>query len=230
MPGLVRLIFAAAPLSRVMLRHTRPLLEIYRYEGQLGANLAQRHILPIPRIVFTQQERQAYDQLETYCQGLAQQMAGRGGTRNQAAVGFLLSFLRLRFASSLFAIRETLRHRLQRVKAAIDRLNLDSVAESNDIDREDILDEGDDDAEAVRALLRHRKPADLQWERSQLQSMLATLADLSGASSKMTELLTALSQQRLAGTGRSSKRSSSPASMTPSPTSLTGYAGWIHAC
>ena len=53
MPGLLRLIFAAAPLSRVMLRHTRPLLEIYRSEGQLGANLAQRHILPIPRIVFT---------------------------------------------------------------------------------------------------------------------------------------------------------------------------------
>jgi hypothetical protein len=47
MPGLLRLIFAAAPLSRVMLRHTWPLLEIYRSEGQLGANLAQRYILPI---------------------------------------------------------------------------------------------------------------------------------------------------------------------------------------
>jgi hypothetical protein len=28
-----RLIFAASPLSRVMLRHTRPLLEIYRQQG-----------------------------------------------------------------------------------------------------------------------------------------------------------------------------------------------------
>src|SRR6266705_6159619 len=76
----------------VPLRHTRPLWVIYRDEGQLGANLARRHILPIPRIVFTEQERQAYDQLETYCKGLAQQMAGRGGTRTKAAVGFLLSF------------------------------------------------------------------------------------------------------------------------------------------
>jgi superfamily II DNA or RNA helicase len=202
MPGLMRLIFAAAPLSRVMLRHTRSLLEIYRHEGQLGANLARRHILPVPRIVFTEQERQAYDQLETYCQGLAQQMAGRGGTRTRAAVGFLLSFLRLRFASSLYAIRETLRRRLQRVQAAIDRLDLDRVAESDDLDIEDILDEGDDDAEAVRALLRHRKPADLQWERSQLQAMLTTLADLSGTSSKMTELLTILSRRRVVGTGR----------------------------
>ena len=157
-------------------------------------------------------------------------MAGRGGTQNQAAVGFLLSFLRLRFASSLFAIRETLRRRLQQVQAAIDRLDLDNVAESDDVDIEDILDEGDDDAEAVRALLRHRKPADLQWERSQLQEMLATLADLSGASSKMTELLTLLSQRAWRARGGSSKRSSSPASMTPSPTSLTGYAVRIRAC
>jgi hypothetical protein len=107
-----RLIFAAAPLSRVMLRHTRSLLEYYREQGQLGATLARRRIWPIPRIVFTAQEREAYDQLEAYCAGLAQQMTGKGGAGHTSAVGFLLSFLRLRFASSLFAIRETLRRRL----------------------------------------------------------------------------------------------------------------------
>jgi hypothetical protein len=124
--------------------------------------------------------------------------------QHKAAVGFLLSFLRLRFASSLFAMRGALRRRLQRVQAAMDRLGFDHVAEPDDIDVdiEDILDEGDDDAEAVRALLRHRKPTDLQWERSQLQAMLTTLADLSGASSKMTALLTILSRRRVAGTGR----------------------------
>ena len=189
MPRLLRLIFAASPLSRVMLRHTRPLLEIYRDEGQLGANLARRHILPIPRIVFTDQERRAYEQLETYCKGLAAADGGAGRHTDPGAVGFLLSFLRLRFASSLFAIRETLRRRLHRVQAAIDSLGLDTLAEPDDVDIEDMLDEGDDDAEAVRALLRHRRPADLQWERRQLQEMLATLADLSGSSSKMTELL-----------------------------------------
>jgi hypothetical protein len=68
------------------------------------------------------------------------QMAGRGGTQTRAAVGFLLSLLRLRFASSLFAIRETLRRPLQRVRAAIDRLDLDNVAEPEDIDVEYILD------------------------------------------------------------------------------------------
>jgi len=59
MPGLLRLIFAASPLSRVMLRHTRPLLEMYRDQGQLGTTLAQRQILRIPRIDFHELERQA---------------------------------------------------------------------------------------------------------------------------------------------------------------------------
>jgi superfamily II DNA or RNA helicase len=202
MPGLLRLIFAASPLSRVMLRHTRPLLELYREQGQLGSNLAQRHVLPMPRIVFTAQERQAYDQLEVYCRGLAAQMAGQGGSRTQSAVGFFLSFLRLRFASSLFAIRETLRRRLHRVQTALDRLGLDDSDEPGDVDWEDILDDSDDDTTAVRALLRHRKPADLHWEQRQLQEMLGTLSDLSGAASKMTELLAILSRRRIAGTGR----------------------------
>jgi len=201
MRGIQRLIFGASPLSRVMLRHTRPLLEIYRAEGQLGANLARRHIWPIPRIVFTPQEREAYDQLETYCKGLAEQMAGQGA-QTRSAVGFLLSFLRLRFASSLFAIRETLRRRRQRVQAAMDRLGLDDGIVPEDIDLEDLLEEGDDDDEAVRALLKNRTPADLHWEREQLQTMLGTLADLSGSSSKMTELLSVFGRRRGSGTGR----------------------------
>ena len=94
--GVRRLIFAASPLSRVMLRHTRPLLEIYRQQGQLQDNLARRHIQPIPRIVFTEQERQAYEQLEAYCRGLAAQMARQSSPQSRSAMGFLLSFLRLR--------------------------------------------------------------------------------------------------------------------------------------
>ena len=73
--NMLRVIFSAAPLSRVMLRHTRPLLEIYRDRGQLGANLAKRKILPVPRIVLTGIEKRAYDDLEKYCQDLTSQTA-----------------------------------------------------------------------------------------------------------------------------------------------------------
>ena len=70
-----RLIFASAPLSRVMLRHTRPLLEIYRKNGQLGENLAKREILEVPRIVLSGIEKKAYKSLESYCQELVEQIS-----------------------------------------------------------------------------------------------------------------------------------------------------------
>ena len=50
---LPRPMFAASPLSRVMMRHTRDLLNIYRSNGELASNLAKRHVLPIEAVKFT---------------------------------------------------------------------------------------------------------------------------------------------------------------------------------
>ncbi|MDM8552141.1 SNF2-related protein, partial [Desulfobacterales bacterium HSG2] len=93
--GIHRLIFSAAPLSGVMLRHTRPLLEIYREKNQLNANLAKRIILPLPRITFTAQEQACYDQLEEYCKRLTARILNNGDKNQQTSLGFYLSFLRL---------------------------------------------------------------------------------------------------------------------------------------
>lgn len=199
--GVIRLLFAAAPLSRVMLRHTRPLLELYQAHGHLREPLPQRHILPIPSITMTDQERQAYEQLDIYCRGLAAQMARQGTPQSRSAVGFLLSFLRLRFASSLFAIRETVRRRLERVEATLDGLALSVATAADEGEIEAALDD-EDDREATVALLQHRTPEDLRWERLQLRTMLRTLGDLSGTPSKMTHLLRALNRRRVPGTGR----------------------------
>lgn len=49
------LLFAAAPLGRTMLRHTRALLEEYRARGELTGKLPKRILLPIPEIRFTRQ-------------------------------------------------------------------------------------------------------------------------------------------------------------------------------
>jgi helicase-like protein/SNF2 domain-containing protein len=202
LPGVRRLLFAASPLSRVMLRHKRPLLEIYREYGQLQGNLAHRHLLPLPRIVFTAQERQAYEQLEAYCRGLAAQMARHGTPQSRSAMGFLLSFLRLRFASSLFAIRETVRRRLERVEATLAGVMLTNTPE-NDAERlTEVLDEDEDDRDVAIALLKNRTPEDLQWEALQLRGLRRTLGDLSGPASKMTELLRILEQRRIRDTGR----------------------------
>ncbi|MFZ5766853.1 MAG: helicase-related protein [Thermodesulfobacteriota bacterium] len=191
-----RLIFAAAPLSRVMLRHTRPLLEIYREQGKLGAKLAKRTILPIPRIAFTELEAQAYRELESFCQGLTEQLQRHGGnTSSPFPLMFLLCLLRLRFSSSLYAIRETLRRRLDRV-----RLTREFHQQENDTGESSELEGVDDeesDDKAVAALLSDRTPKDLAWEEERLTAMLSTLADLTSTPSKMQELFRVLDRRRL---------------------------------
>ena len=201
--GVRRLVFAAAPLSQVMLRHTRSLLEIYRDHGKLTANLARRELWPLRRITFTDQERRAYQQLEGYCRGLAQCLSETArSSRGQASVGFYLSFLRLRFASSLYAVRETLKRRLARVEvtlAAHDEA-LEAGTEAEEL--AELLSEAEDDQETVASLLENRTPQDLVWERDTLQAMLDGIGELSLRPSKMTELLRVLNNQRRRNTGR----------------------------
>ena len=199
--NMLRLIFAASPLSRTMLRHTRSLLNIYRERGQLGANLATRHILPVPRITFNHQESVAYQELEGYARELVKKIAECSDIENRNTVGFMLSFLRLRFASSLFAIRETLVRRCQRVEATLNHLMGEEAAVQPDFEAW-LAAEDDDDDEVVSTVLKNRAPEDLLWERERLLKMLGTLQDVSGPSSKMQVLFSALEKRRVAGTGR----------------------------
>jgi ERCC4-related helicase len=190
---LVQLIFSASPLSRVMLRHTRGLLEVYREHGQLQQNLARRHVLPIPTVRFKPLEQRIYDQLQEYCEGLSKQIQAHATKQVRQMMSFLLSFLRLRFASSLYALRETLKRRLYKVEATLrhqwsqeqDDLNSGAISYA------DWLYEGEDEDDelAVKSLLKNRTVADLEWEQTRLQNMIAEMADLTGPSSKMEELL-----------------------------------------
>lgn len=193
-----RLFFSVSPLSRVMLRHTRRLLEIYRERGQLQQNLARRHILPIPRIVFEPLERHIYDELEKYCDGLAKQIRTHGDHQAQQMVSFLLSFLRLRFASSLYALRETLNRRLHKVEATLrHQLVLEADETRASTLQESVYeDEDEDDLLAAESLLKNRTRADLEWEQGRLKKMIDSMADLTGPSSKMRELLKTLDQRR----------------------------------
>jgi hypothetical protein len=198
-----RLIFAAAPLSRVTMRHTRPLLEIYRQRGRLGANLAERKILPVPRIVFTEQEQAAYVALDKYCKGLAERLGARNNLARAQSLGFYLSFLRLRFASSLYAVRETLRRRRERVEAT--RRAIARSEDGDEIERQDqIAGDDEDDEAAVRELLRDRTPEDLAWEFGELGRLIEQFEALTAAPSKMQYLLGVLERRR--GTGNRIKQ------------------------
>ncbi|WP_338824033.1 RNA polymerase-associated protein RapA [Moorella humiferrea] len=201
---MLRLLFSVSPLSRVMLRHTRPLLEIYRDRGRLGQNLPRRHIEPLPSLGFNNLEKRIYEELEKYCQGLQKQIKTSGDRQAQQMLSFLLSFLRLRFASSLYALRQTLRRRLQKVEATL-RHQLE--LETNDagpaaLEELIFASEDEDDLEAAETLLKERTPADLEWERGQLQVMLSLMAELTEPSPKMLKLLEKLGLRHDRRTGR----------------------------
>ncbi len=198
---MLRLIFASAPLSRVMLRHTRALLEIYQKRGELGENLPKRIILPIPTILMTDREKQAYEELETYCRELTEKIREQSKASSLIShLGFYLSFLRLRYASSLNAIWKSLKRRRKRVQATLGyQLGAEEVAEEI-LELESLIIETEDEEDrAIEALLRHRSPEDLQWEESRLEEMIQTLDDQSETPSKMKELFSVLDQRRMSG-------------------------------
>jgi ERCC4-related helicase len=199
-----RLLFAVSPLARVMLRHTRSLLEIYREEGKLGSNLAKRVLLPLVPIHLTPQEQASHQHLEDYCRGLSRLLARHFADFAPGAwgMGFYLSFLRLRFASSLHAFRETLRRRLERVRTTLARFRPQETTDGEEMDLDELLEEGDDDAQAVTALLKHRLEEDLAWEESQLLEMLQHLEGIPDPPSKMLELLNVVATRRSQSTGQ----------------------------
>lgn len=195
---ILRLLFAASPLARVMQRHTRQLLELYRERGKLTANLARRYVYPLPRIKFREDEKRIYDALESYCKELSRQLRQDNDTKTGNLVSFFLSFLRLRFASSFYAIQQTLQRRLQRVEETLHhQLSPNGVHESEEALEDSVYDgDGEDDELATGALLKNRRRADLEWERERLQELLRMLEGLTGPSSKMEELLRQLDRRR----------------------------------
>lgn len=190
-----RVIFSSAPLSRVMLRHTRGLLEIYREEGHLKENLPRREILPMPRIAMNNLERRVYDQLEEYYEGLKRRLVQNEDGQTRQMVNFLLSFFRLRFASSLYAIHSTLERRLEKVRTTLRYQSLDLETEGNlDEFVFDAENEGDDVAAA--SLLKNRSIETLEWEARHLEKMIEEMAGITVPSSKMLELLRQLDQRK----------------------------------
>jgi superfamily II DNA or RNA helicase len=189
-----------------MMRHTRSLLEIYRERGELQKNLAAREILPIPQITFTPAEKRAYDELETYCNELSEQVNRYADKQIKYQVGFYKSFLRLRFASSFYAITETVRRRKDKVhdtlrylKAGEESPHTPDVSDYESLVMDPEEEEG---REAEEAVLKNRTIEDLQWEAQALEELLGALERLSGPSSKMEELFKILEKRRKGNSSR----------------------------
>ena len=206
---LKRPLFAASPLSRVMMRHNRKLLEIYRQHGELKSNLARRNVLPICAIEFTPEEAAFYNLLEAYCKELNNQIRQNNPQARQIMV-FLLNFLQLRFASSIYAIQQTLIRRLKKVKASIkmgaktfhSKEELEEALRELEADStvgNEEYNEGDLDEITIEALLKDRSMDDLKWEESALETMLSNLDGIHETPSKIQRLLKEIDRRRSGG-------------------------------
>lgn len=175
----VQLLFYLAPLSRVMIRHSRRLLEVYRKEKFLAAGLAQREIVSRPPIQRTPEETEVEAALRAYCEGLSEQInaaqTSQQGKLLRTTLGFYLSFLRLRGASSLRALDRSLQNRLARVEATLRHELTEDEDESEDEDF--ITGSGEDDANH-RVFLNNRSEADLRWEARKITELRKRLTPL----------------------------------------------------
>ena len=200
-----RPLFAASPLSRVMMRHTRSLLEVYKNHGELNSNLAHRTVLPLSAVQFTSTEKILYDMLEDYCAELNVQIQS-ANENARTMMGFYLNFLQLRFASSMDAISLTLQRRLEKVRLTLKIGNKPQSQEELDEiiaeikSQEDMdVDETDLDDVTLDSLLKDRSITDLEWEKNALQEMLAAYESMHETPSKIQQLLILLDSRKTAG-------------------------------
>lgn len=198
--AVTRLLFAVAPLSRVMMRHGRGLLQKYRENGRLAGNLAERRVL-LPSIELTTEDRAVYDLFEPYCQELAEQV--RTHSQQRTAVGFMLSFFNLRFASSYQAILDTLRRRQEKVRLALAGQAPQQQRWDED-DWEEAVDDQDEGAEDTVTLagLHARSRNDLQWEHDRLSELIGRLEPVSRKPSPKVRALLQVLQGRSQPDGR----------------------------
>ena len=128
-------------------------------------------------------------------------MTAANDQQTRVSTGFYLSFLRRRFASSLWAIAETLRRRRERVAATLEYLvnggSPAALATGAAFEGEQDFEQDDSDAEIIDQLLKNRSEDDLRWELERLGEMLgSSLYDAAPASSKMQALLGYVQQRK----------------------------------
>ena len=201
-------LFSASPLSRVMQRHTRGLLEVYRREGKLKSNLARRIIRPIAAVPFNEAEKRFYESLEDYCNELKKQLRSNNSKSNQV-LRFYLNFLQLRFASSLYAIERSLKNRLKKVKNTL-RFGGQTFESEEELkealqdfvdmaDNDDGYDEADFDDISLKVLFKDRTVNDLEWEQERLEEMLSEIKKMNETPSKIKRLLSEIEERKSGG-------------------------------
>lgn len=187
------------PLGRTMLRHTRGLLREYQKAGLLNEKLARRTVKPAT-IKLDPQEKTAYEHLQSYCADLAEHIAANIESGEQrAAIGFYLSFLRLRFSSSFHALRQTFLRRLDKIDLTLKHQERSKASDwdVSSIDSLEALEEDSDTEDDLAFLvLKNRQTADLVWEKEEVYKLLRYMDDLPDLPSKTRQLFADIDRRR----------------------------------
>lgn len=186
-----------SPLGRTMVRHTRTLLREYQRAGLLTQNLAFRHV-ESEIVALEGEEKALYERLQAYCEELAQRVtANSRGGRQRIAIGFYLSFLRQRFASSFKALTLSLERRLEKIQLTLHHQTA-RLFEPSDEDEVDELNED----ELIGLVLRNRETADLTWEQGAVSALLRAMQQFTVTPRKTVKLLELVQQRRTGSSGR----------------------------
>lgn len=186
-----------SPLGRPMMRHTRELLRLYQKDGLLGQNLARRKVSPAI-VPLEGTEREIYDQLQSYCEELANRIAANMEDGHQrAAIGFYLSFLRLRFASSFEALALSLKRRLGKIQRTLNHHADHATVLSKEDDTDELTEE-----ELTGLVLRNREAADLTWELGAVDRLLSSVRSYTATPRKTQTLMEAVQRRHNRLNGR----------------------------
>ena len=165
-----------APLKDLMFRHTRNTLRQYYRRGILERDVPRREVYDNAIVLEPKREMPLYQAVSNYVRNfynLAQQ-------DNRKGLGFLMTLYRKRLTSSFYAVRESLRRRLDGISITAD-------------DWED-LEEADDDV--IQGLESYLKPVDPQ-EIEVLEYLLRQFEN-TGEDSKLSHFLSILRQELIA--------------------------------
>ena len=196
-----------APLSQVMIRHTRPLLEAYKKAGLLTAGLAKRKVTtPWPLLEMSPEYKAVTEALELYCEHLSD-YAAEGGETRQAVISFIKTCLLVRFASCSYSLKMTVMRKLEKVENALYAAPASSdvlkYEELPSLDMEQTGEEDEDVVQYVPESFKGRSKESLRAEIKELKGILELIEKEQGSDDgKLKALLKALEGRQLPKHGR----------------------------
>ena len=165
----LRLLQAASPLRKRMVRNTRELLRRYAREGRLALPIAHRDPQDIA-VPMSEAESALYQAVEDYISDTY----NAASKDKRSAVGFVMTIYRRRLASSFKALEKTLVKRLARMDAV----------EEEDASQDETRDEPETDEERARLA---QEAGNLE-ERDRIGTLLKQIAQLGSNDSKARRL------------------------------------------